>query len=156
MWVSVMIKKHLSLFLVGNFFPLVALADSLQNCSLPHPPLEAAATENDGAYLFFHPRKLSSNYTGCQVMWDEKGRPLITLVFRAGKLSRYEYANIDNPVESGVCTYRMGALVKGDSDICPAYEDAKNGFRAVGSEASFKVPAARDPRTRGASGAKSP
>lgn len=89
-------------------------------------------------------------------MWDEKGRRLITLVFRSGQPIRYEYADPENPDESGACTYQKRKLAKGDEEICPEYADVQGGFRAMKDEASFKVPAEKDPRTRDSSGTKAP
>ncbi len=148
---------HKKLILFAAFcLPLPVLAGPARNCALAHPPVESAATESDGTYLFFFPRQLNRNYSGCQIMWDEKGRVLITLVFRAGELVRYEYTDVEKSGAHGVCMYKNRALINGDSDVCPDYADARKGFRAISDEASFLVPAERDPRIRDKSGAKAP
>jgi len=127
--------------------PLFACADEVA-CSHAPPPIEAVVTENHGEYLFFYPKSLGNEYTGCQAMWNEKGEPLITLVFKAGKLLRYEAARAAEKGGKDICIYRDEKLAQGAADVCPDYEDARNGFRAVADATYLLVPPGRDPRRK--------
>jgi hypothetical protein len=125
------------------------LATASQNASCPevHPPKDAAVNMSHGQYLFIHPKTLGEKYSGCQTMWNEKGRVVMVLTFHKGKLTRMQAAEDDGASKPLECVYQNEALTQGDPEECPEYEALASGFRTVGADA-LEVPNERDPRRK--------
>jgi hypothetical protein len=116
-----------------------------QNCSLEKPPRAAGATGNDGLYYFTFPKTVSADYSGCQIMWNEKGSKIWVLTFENGQVTKSEIKASAVSSETQVCMYQEKKLSDTSPKACPDYESIRRGFNAEGS-VDLNVPADRDPR----------
>jgi hypothetical protein len=133
----------LALFFLIVFTPLSNAQDS---CALDLPPHHSAINQNHGFFLFIFPREIGPSFSGCQTMWDERGKKLFVLTFKKGNLIRYEMNDPSDSSKKETCIYKQGNLVRGNSEECPQYEDVKNGFRTLSGANEPFVPPEKDPR----------
>ena len=86
--------------------------------------------------------KSSNKLTGCQTMWDSKGRIIMQIVFSEGMVTQYvEYA------ETGIvelsCKYVEGVARPQD---CPNLKNLENGFMVLSDEIEKSLPIFNDLR----------
>ena len=121
----------------------------LMTCAADRPPADAAIVWNHDRYSFVSPRSLPSRYTGCQVMWNERGEPEVVLRFVNGAVTEYlAYRSRDErPSALRSCWYIGSKIAENSPAECPTYESINHGIRTVAPELEPAVPAHRDPRT---------
>ncbi|MDQ0024571.1 hypothetical protein J2X90_002369 [Variovorax paradoxus] len=127
------------------------LADaSGENCDLSAPPKTAAVDAVHGYFIFIHPRKIASNYTGCQMIWGERGEVFMTIKYEKGAPYTFTQFNPENGKLVLDCRYRDKVLKRGGGE-CPAYQritgDTAKGFSQ--EEEALLLPSLapeRDPR----------
>lgn len=142
----VQVSRHIASLLFGFAGITVSCqASANSNCSLNNPPKESAVNTNHGQFYFIYPRDLPPHYTGCQTMWDEKGRKVLLLEFEAGEPLKIIFTDPDRHT-STQCIYRGGTLTKGDKDECLQADEARQGIRSIPKKDEPRVPSDRDPR----------
>ena len=97
-------------------------------------------------YYFVAPTSLAVSYTGCQVMWDERGHVQNILRFTNGELK--EFSSTEGSV---LCQYERGALANKSPESCPSPESAVDGMLTFPFDLEPRVPPDRDPRLKGRS-----
>jgi hypothetical protein len=115
------------------------------NCDLAFPPREAGTNANHGVIYYVFPRKLDVEYSGCQTMWDEKGRKVWIVEFKEGDPIVSMVINAEDATRE-LCSYRAGKLVGKNRDDCPDYEWLKQGLPTVRQGTEPDIPRDRDPR----------
>jgi hypothetical protein len=126
-----------------------AFASAPETCKLTAPPRQAISISNHGMFYFVYPRVLEPTFSGCQTIWDEKGRPWFVSTFKHGTLIRYESRDWSKHGRKELCKYMSGRLTKNSPQKCPDYEDVKGGVhRHIPPEDEIitVVPPERDPR----------
>lgn len=116
------------------------------SCRLAYPPRDAAVSGDHGSYYFVFPRHVSSDYSGCQIMWDEQGRQVFIFRFLKGKLTQYSMVDHAVPKTTKLCKYDGQSLAAGSSSECPTFDSVKGGLPNVEPEDEPKIPKDRDPR----------
>jgi hypothetical protein len=125
--------------------PIAANAGGL-NCELAKPPKQSGVTATDGYLFFVYPTKLANDYSGCQTMWDEFGRPYLVRVLEHGHLTVFEqksHAKGETPV---LCRYRNEHLIRGKADLCPKASEAYHFFLTLKEAEVPPISPGRDPR----------
>lgn len=115
------------------------------NCDLVYPPRESGTNANHGVIYYVFPRKLVAEYSGCQTMWDEKGRKVWIVEFKDGEPTDSTMINPDDSTESH-CTFRGGKVVGKNQNDCPEYGWLKRGLPTVRAGTEPHIPPDRDPR----------
>lgn len=139
-----MILKKIFIILICFFSSISYSSPSEEaNCSIEAPPKNSYANSNDGYFYFIYPYHLSSDYSGCQTTWNERGEKQFVIKINNGnpiKFSSYEDKNIIH------CYYSNSNLK--NNDRCPNAESIKNilKMRELGGSEEAKVPKNRDPR----------
>jgi len=133
-----------SVFVSVMVFPLCAIAAGV-NCDLRRPPPDAAVNVNHGQFLFIYPRSIAEGYTGCQTMWDERGRKYWVVEFESGK-PRAMTINEAKPAKAIKCSYRGEELTEGPRDACVDFKPLAKGIPSIPKKDEPRVPKGRDPR----------
>lgn len=107
-------------------------------------PWNAGVVTKQGLYYFVAPTSLAVSYTGCQVMWDERGRVQTVLRFANGELKEYSSAE-----GSVLCQYERGALANKSPEACPSPQAAIDAMLTFPFDLEPRVPPDRDPRFKG-------
>jgi len=123
-----------------------ALASAQENCQLKVPPRQAAVEANHGFFFFVHPRSLNATYSGCQIMWDEKGTQVFVLTFEQGSVIKFESNDPSDASRKQSCRYEHGQLARNEPKDCLDYGRIKDGIRTLPSSDEPIVPLERDPR----------
>src|SRR5262249_27150305 len=104
-----------------------------ENCQLQRPPRQAAIDANHGFFFFVYPRTVSTGYSGCQTMWDEKGNPVFVLTFEKGEVIKIEATDPSGAEKKQTCEHKHGRLVGQDTSDCPEYGAVKDGLQTLPS-----------------------
>jgi hypothetical protein len=105
---------------------VIGVESQLQACALSKPPIESGWNESHGVYFFVYPRALSSDFTGCQNMWDQSGSRIMQLKIINGHPETLEINYAEGPQATSrfVCRY-VGDVLMGNDQRCPSYEKGK-------------------------------
>ena len=134
----------IAIFVAALTNPL-RMAMAADNCQLTVPPLESAVLENHALFFFVFPRTLGADYTGCQIIWDEKGAKMWSTKFDHGRTVEFDSENWNG--ETGFsCLYVDSKLASGDPKRCPEYDRIKEPLVTGPREEDLPVPPERDPR----------
>jgi hypothetical protein len=115
-----------------------------ENCALEKPPIDSAVNAVHGKFLFIYPRKIKNNYSGCQLIWNQKGEIIISINFKNGILFSYE-ENLHDKNSRLICIYKNNSF-KDLSEKCPESNEIKYGFKALEKSYEPLVPIEIDPR----------
>ena len=139
--------KSIAIAVLFSVFASSAFAHMPKTCELTAPPRQAISTgENHGMFYFVYPRVLGPTFTGCQTIWDEKGRPWFILTFKHGKLIRSESRDWSKQGHKEICKYIRGRIAKNSPEECMDYDRVKDGHRHIPEVDIQVVPPERDPR----------
>jgi hypothetical protein len=116
-----------------------------ESCALRSPPSGAAVNTNHGQFFFIFPRAMDIKYTGCQTMWDEKGRKILTIRFLNGEPIKATFTDPDRG-SSSECAYNHGVLISGSKEDCLTAENMKAGLPSIPKSDEPIIPLERDPR----------
>jgi hypothetical protein len=122
---------------------IAASLDKKSNCE--HSILNESAGVNfvAGLPVYVSPKKIIVS-TGCQTMWDSKGRITIQIFFSKGKVVQYiEYA--ENGIAELICEYVEGAALP---KTCPNLNTLANGFAILSDEIEKSLPTFDDLRRK--------
>lgn len=125
-----------------------ASINAQESCDLKTPPRQAGVDKNHGSFFFIYPRTVSTSYSGCQIMWDEKGTKWFILTFEKGNLTTFDG---DDPLDASqkkLCKYENGSLITHQQNKCPEYNAVKNGILVLPADEEPIVPLDRDLRRR--------
>jgi hypothetical protein len=125
---------------------VAASAFAVDSCKLPRPPEESGIHKSDGLYYFVFPRVIAPSFTGCQTMWDEKGRKVFVLEFESGEPSRFRLPNSPGASAGLTCRYQGEKAAADNPEHCPAFDEVKDGIRSVADGEVPPPPGDRDPR----------
>ncbi len=115
-------------------------------CELNLPTKKAGINANHGYFYFIEPRIVPPTYTGCQIMWDEKGKKKYVLNFSKGQLKQFEEYEQSSRAIKVTCVFTGGRATRRNSKNCPSDQDLKNGFFVLSDELILEVPEEKDPR----------
>jgi hypothetical protein len=119
-----------------------------KNCDLPAPPRAAAVNSIHGQFIFIYPREVKKEYSGCRTVWTHLNTVLAQTRFSRGELNSVELFEPGSGKVAIRCVYAKGTLRTRNAD-CPAYEDARQGFRTMPIDVELSVlpvPPEKDPR----------
>jgi hypothetical protein len=142
-WRSAFLAK-LAPVCVGMLAMSQAFAAGQSSCQLDRPPRDAVAFSAHGLYFFVFPAALDAKYTGCQTTWEEHGKRVYVLEFKAGE--PVHFFGYEPPGHlKDTCDYAARRL-RSDEASCPTYDEAKLAIRRPIPDDNISVPTRKDPR----------
>jgi hypothetical protein len=98
-----------------------------QNCSLSVPPLDSGKNTVHGTFIYVFPRTLSTNYSGCQTMWDQSGRKWMVLLLKEGHPSLLSVSYPESPEKTieYSCRYKDDNLLTTSEKQCEEFDKGK-------------------------------
>ena len=118
------------------------------SCRLTAPPISSAVDENDGEFYFAYPRTVGAQYSGCQLVWADKGKRVFSYRFSRGHLVEYRASAMAASESELVCRYTSDVLNAGAPKSCPAYADVRGGTLTLPRDEEPDVPPGRDARSK--------
>jgi hypothetical protein len=117
-------------------------------CDMKWPPKDAVPELNDlPPYIFFYPRIMPDNFSGCYTLWDYKGAKISIIYFKNSEPISEEHFYADK--KSVFCEVKEKEYKK-SGKICLGAEAIKQNLRAAYSSVSNSldplVPHEFDPR----------
>ena len=115
-----------------------------ENCALEKPPVDSAVNAVHGKFLFIYPREIKNNYSGCQLIWNQKGEVIISMNFKSGILFSYE-ENLHGKNTRLICIYKNNSS-KNSPEKCPKFNEIRSGFKLLEKSYEPLVSIEIDPR----------